>query len=160
MLSHILEEGMLSVFMLSALLGGVAVALVAHRKHGITPIVFLLCHMVIEWFYHGTSYHSYQTTDYMLHLFHASLDFAFLTIESKSHLKKSYIWFIIFTLFVLSAIFIGASEIEHLLFAHETTLALEQHDHSSILKMLVSGGIIGCVVSHLYFLRHDHNHSH
>jgi len=84
----VFEIGFGSWQIVAGLLGGMAVALVAHRKHGYMPSVFLVGHMIIEWYHYALHGSHYDSTVIAFHGIHAMLDVVFLYLEAKAHYSK------------------------------------------------------------------------
>ena len=85
LLVHVLETGFSSWQAIASIFGGMSVAIVAHRKHGFAPSVFLVGHMLIEWYHHALHSNHYTTGEFFFHGIHALLDVVFLYVESKEH---------------------------------------------------------------------------
>lgn len=100
-------------------------------------IGILFLHMGIEWFeWSKTAITSQQIA---INLIHATMDFVFLSHELKAHMKKYKNIFMTFIfIFVGSIFFFG-----HFISVKTTTL--------SNLEPFVVGGVLGCILSHIYF---------
>lgn len=116
---------------------GIVLALFAHARRNILTLVLLFSHMAIEWFEWGSG----QIVSLVLlgNLLHAGMDFTFLHHEIKVHLKKNPTLILSGVLFVLIFIFSIA-------FLVKVPEEIIENIHPFVL-----GGVIGCVVSHIYF---------
>jgi hypothetical protein len=171
LLVHLWEIGFDSWLLLAGLLGGMAVALVAHKGHGYLPSVFLVGHMLIEWYSHALHGSHYETSEITFHGIHAMLDMVFLYMEAKEHYEKYALPFLVVVVATLLGIFAfnyvpapSVFAISPLVAqALEMQKALEEH-HShggGILHHAVIGGMLGCVLSHLFLTpswKHVHQH--
>lgn len=168
---HVGEMGFDSWLLLAGMLGGMAVALVAHKRHGYLPSVFLVGHMLIEWYHHALHGNHYESGEITFHGIHAALDMVFLYVEAKERFGKYALCFlglVVLTLlgifaynyvtapptFVLSPLIAQALEIQK--------ATSEHHAHGGgLLHHMVIGGMLGCVVSHLLLApRRKYIHQH
>lgn len=142
----------------AGLLGGMAVAIVAHRKHGFAPSVFLVGHMVIEWYHHALHGSHYNGGEITFHGVHVILDMMFLYMEAKEHYAKYALPFLGVVLITLVGIFtynyVPAPHVVPYVFTPV------HHSHGGgALHYAVIGGMLGCVLSHLFLLlRKKHVH--
>lgn len=160
LLVHVWETGFSSWQALAAIFGGMAVAIVAHRKHGFAPSVFLVGHMLIEWYHHALHSNHYTSGEFFFHGVHAVLDMVFLYVEAKEHYAKyalPSLGAVVITLagifaynyvpalpsFALSPLIAQALEVQKALGGY--------HSHGGgVLHHIVIGGMLGCVLSHLF----------
>lgn len=148
---HIWEMGFSSWQMLGALLGGFALALLAHKRHGYLPSIFLVGHMIIEWYHHALHGNHYDSQEITFHGIHAFLDIVFLHIEAKAHYQKYALPLVVCVVVALVVIFIY-----YYVPAAEALLWLETIEEKTVhedavLNYVVTGGMLGCVLSHLFF---------
>ncbi len=169
LLMHVWEMGFDSWSLLAGLLGGMAVALIAHKGHGYLPSVFLVGHMIIEWYHHALHGSHYNTGEVTFHGIHAILDMVFLYVEAKEHYSKYVLPFLSLVVLILIGIFTYNYVPAPSNFAMSPLVvqALEVHkavgEHHShgggILHHMVIGGMLGCVLSHLFLVpRWKHVH--
>lgn len=159
LLVHVWGMGFDSWLLLAGLLGGMAVALFAHKGHGYLPSVFLVGHMLIEWYSHALHSNHYTSGEFFFHGVHAVLDMVFLYVESREHFGEYALPFlgaVVTTLvgifaynyvpaptFAVSPLVAQAMEMQRALGGH--------HSHGGgILHHVVIGGMLGCLVSHLF----------
>lgn len=116
---------------------GLGIAILAHKRHGFLPLMFLIGHMIIEWHHHSVHGHHYHGDEIVFHGVHAILDGVFLYVEAKEHFKGYAYYFLGGVVIVLMAIFT------------HTHIPVPHSDHGGILEYLVMGGMMGCVLSHL-----------
>lgn len=122
---------------------GLVVALFAHKGHGQLPSWFLVAHMMIEWQYHAAHGNNYDGNEIAFHLAHVFMDMAFLFVEAKSHYKKQAPFFLLFVLALLISVFI---------YSYDGGPSTHEHT-DSLLSYLIMGGLLGCVMSHLFSLK-------
>ena len=116
---------------------GGALALLAHARKNYITVAILILHMCIEWF----EWSEEKLTMYQIifNCLHATMDFVFLSHELKVHVKQ-YRKTILITLFVmLIAIFV---------FGHNIPIEIGSLEK---LEPIVIGGVLGCILSHIYF---------
>ncbi len=116
---------------------GILVATLAHAQKNILTIPLLFGHMAIEWFEWGSMQILFWSV--VANLFHAGMDFTFFNHEIKVHLKRNPKWILSGVLLLLLFIFLISSQIK----ISEEIL--------EILHPFVLGGVVGCVLSHMYF---------
>lgn len=151
---HIWEMGLGSWKLAAGLLGGVAIALAAHKGHGYVPSLFLVGHMTIEWYYHAVHGSHYSRSEIAFHGIHAFMDAIFLFIEAKEHYTKYALLFLGGVCITLSSIFVI-----NYIPAPPVTISFSpfmqnglKHSHGGgVLHYIIIGGILGCVLSHLMF---------
>ncbi len=150
LLLHIWEMGFGSWQMFGALLGGLSVALLAHKRHGYLPSLFLVGHMIIEWYHHALHGSHYNGSEITFHGIHALLDMVFLYVEAKAHYGKFARYITIGALVTLTVTFVYY----YIPAPHSETwsgVIQENHFHSEgVLSSVVVGGILGCILSHLF----------
>lgn len=158
LLVHVWEMGFGSWQLFAGMLGGVAIALVAHKQHGYAPSIFLVAHMVIEWYHHALHGSHYETGEIVFHGIHTCLDVMFLFIEARAHYGKYALPFVLLVGTTLGGIFIYY----YIPLPHDVSPLLAQameiqrmtsdhHDHGGgMLHYVVIGGMFGCVFSHLF----------
>jgi len=173
LLLHVYKMGFGSWQVVAGLLGGMAVALVAHRKHGYTPSIFLVGHMTIEWYHHAQHGSHYDFTEILFCGVHAVLDVVFLTHEVREHYSK-YAYLVLVSVGALVAgifwyYYMPATpqpEVVSPLLqqALDVQKSMGEHNHShggGALGAIVVGGVLGCVLSQLSILpnwKHVHTH--
>jgi hypothetical protein len=127
--------------------------------------------MTIEWYHHALHGNHYNGVEIAFHGIHALLDMVFLYVEAKEHFGKYALPFIglvvatlvgIFALnyvappstFVMSPLIAQALEVQKVIGEH--------HSHGGgVLHHAVIGGMLGCVLSHLFLApRWKHVHQH
>ncbi|MCX6756589.1 MAG: hypothetical protein NTW35_00340 [Candidatus Nomurabacteria bacterium] len=160
LLVHVWGIGFDSWLLLAGLLGGMAVALVAHKGHGYLPSVFLVGHMLIEWYHHALDGNHYDGSEIAFHGIHALLDMVFLYVEAKEHFGKYALPFlgVVVTIIVSIFAFNYVPAPSTFTISHLVNQALEMqkdigehHSHGGgILHYVVIGGMLGCVLSHLF----------
>lgn len=171
LLVHVFEMGFDSWLLLAGLLGGMAVALVAHRKHGYLPSIFLVGHMLIEWYHHALHGNHYDGGEIAFHGIHALLDVVFLYVEAKEYLGKYALPFLGLVITTLVGIFAFNYVSAPPSFAMSPLIAqalevqkvIEEHySHGGgLLHYAVIGGMLGCALSHLFLApRWKHIHQH
>lgn len=116
---------------------GFVLALFAHARRNYLMIGILFLHMGIEWFeWSKTVITSQQIA---INLIHATMDFVFLSHELKAHMKKyKNIFMTLIFIIVASIFFFG-----HFIPVEAKTL--------TNLEPFVVGGVLGCILSHIYF---------
>ncbi len=171
LLVHVLETGFSSWQAIASMSGGMSVAIVAHRKHGFAPSVFLVGHMLIEWYHHALHSNHYTTGEFFFHGIHALLDMVFLYVESKEHYARYALPFLGVVVATLVGIFAYNYVPAQPSFAMSPLVAQAldmqkalggYHSHGGgILHHAVIGGMLGCVLSHLFLSpRWKHIHQH
>lgn len=134
---------------ISGILIGLFIAFASHLKHGNAAILLLLAHIVIEWVHYAKSGFNYSSKELAFNGVHAILDFILLYQESKLHLRK-YLYQIFFGILIA----IGAIIIFTPKEIHEEV----SHNESSFpFEAVVTGGILGCALSHLISKKHSHS---
>jgi glucose-6-phosphate-specific signal transduction histidine kinase len=118
-------------------LGGLSIALLAHAKRNYFTVILLVIHMVIEWF--EWSQETFVLRKYLLGVLHALMDFTFLSHEVNVHLKKHQRVVITGVIVTLLSIFC---------FGRSMKINIETIEE---VEPFVIGGVLGCVVSHIYF---------
>ncbi len=142
------------LFSYGILLTGIILAIFSHKRHGYETLILLLIHMSFEWWQHANHAFEYGLQELILSIIHAIFDGVFLWEELKAHTKKT-LRSIICTCVVLG---IGAMFIIAPLYKNETQdieshQTEETHQHSpnsSLLEIFVMGGIMGCIISHVF----------
>lgn len=133
------------------LITGVALAIVAHMRHGYGTIILLLIHMGIEWSEYTHHGFHYSKNDIVFYALHTVLDFIFLWQEAKTHLTKfRYVIMGSTTLVIIILVLTTNHEISP---AQMFTMKYLPHDHEhglSMFETIVIGGILGCTLSHLF----------
>lgn len=154
-----------SLPILAVVCGGLAVAIAAHKQHGYAPSVFLVIHMIIEWYYHARHGGHYSSTEIVFHAVHALLDLIFLWVESK-HYGKWAIHFLVGVLSLLVGIvwyfYVPAPPPMRSFTPFVQALVPHTHTHGWV-HSFVLGGMLGCVLSHLYMIpkwKHVHGDIH
>lgn len=137
--------------LLAGMFGGLAAALVAHKRHGYLPSCFLVTHMIIEWYHHALHGSHYDSGEITFHGIHTLLDIVFLHVEAKVHYQKFALLLVVCVVITLIGIFVHyyvpASSP-----ALWSSVIEEKSLHSnSVLNYVVIGGMLGCVLSHLFF---------
>jgi hypothetical protein len=138
-----------NVVTISGVLIGLFIAFASHLKHGNAAILLLIVHMLVEWIHHAKSGFNYSSKELVFEGVHSILDFILLYQESKLHLRK-WLYQIFFGVFLI----IGAVIIFTPKEIHE-----EEHLHgesSFPFEAVVTGGILGCALSHLISKKHTH----
>ena len=144
LLVHIFEIGFSSWQVFAGLLGGMAVALVAHKSHGYAPSIFLIGHMLIEWYHHAKHGSEYDGYELAFHGVHAALDLVFLFIEARAHYGKYAYLLLGSVLTILGAMFF---------YFYVSGVSGHEHEHGpELLHIVVIGGMLGCVISHLFLV--------
>jgi hypothetical protein len=171
LLVHVWEMGFDSWLLLAGMLGGMAVALVAHKGHGYLPSIFLVGHMLIEWYHHALHGNHYDGGEITFHGIHALLDMVFLSVEAKEHFGKYALPFLGVVITIIVGIFafnyvpaqpsFAMSPLVSQALEMQKVLG-EHHSHGGgILHHAVIGGMLGCVLSHLFLApqwKHIHQH--
>ncbi len=171
LLVHVWGMGFDSWEFLAGLFGGMAVALVAHKQHGYSPSVFLVGHMFIEWYHHARHGNHYDGGEIAFHGIHALLDVVFLYIEAKEHFAKYALPFLgvvgVTLLGIFAYNYVPAPPVFAISPLSSQALEVykdlgEDHSHGGgILHHAVIGGMLGCVLSHLFLApRWKHIHQH
>ena len=171
LLTHVWEMEFHSWQIFAGLLGGMAVALVAHKKHGYSPSVFLVAHMTIEWYSHALHGNHYDGGELTFHGIHAVLDVVFLCVEAKGHYKKYALPFVLLVCLMLAGIFVynyvptlstvAMSPLLAQAFEMQKTMGNSHTHGGGTLHYAVIGGMLGCVISHLFLAsRWKHIHQH
>lgn len=135
------------IFTLIAFIVGFILAIISHTRHGYETIILLLTHMSLEWWQHAQLIMSYTKNDLLLHGIHAALD-TVLLVEESHHFKQRKVFLVCVAAGLIALIIISAISGSH---HHE----MIEHSHSmttTLIEALVTGGIIGCILSHLYRL--------
>ncbi len=91
--------------MVAGLLGGIAIAIVAHKKHGYMSSIFLVGHMISEWCRHPLHGSHYDFMEITLHGVHTVLDMVFRYLETKTHYAKYSYLFLFSGAVVLGSVF-------------------------------------------------------
>lgn len=130
---------------------GIALAIVAHMRHGYGTIILLLVHMTIEWSEYASYGSHYSSKEMLFYGLHVVLDFAFLWQEAKTHLPRFRYYIMgsvavgVLMLFVIVSQNAPAAYVYGMQFVHQN-----EHAHeSSLFETVVIGGILGCTLSHL-----------
>ncbi len=170
LVSHLLHTGVTSLGALTALFGGLAVAVMAHKGHGFVPLVFLFLHMTLEWYNHAKHGNHYAMREYTFHGIHACLDLVFLSAETYEHYKKYtllivgsavavlglWFWYFYEPAPVLSSLLLRAYEMKRQLDGG----AGHVHGGGPIHHFVI-GGMLGCVIYQLFLVsRWKHVHTH
>lgn len=155
---HVWEMGIDSWQLLAALLGGLAIAFVAHKGHGYLPTVFLVGHMFIEWYHHALHSNHYDPGEIAFHGTHAVLDMVFLYVEAQEHYAKYALSFIGLVVLAIASIF--AYNYVPAPYVVSYVFTPVHHSHGGgVLHYVVIGGMLGCILSHLFLsIRKKHAH--
>lgn len=116
---------------------GLLLAIAAHTKKNYVTIVILVVHMAIEWFEWAKE--KITTLMIIYNLFHATVDFIFLSEDLEIHIQQHKKTIIVGVFGILSTIF---------LIGRVTVLDIKNIQQ---LEPIVLGGVWGCIFSHLYF---------
>lgn len=119
------------------MLGGFAIAVLAHSRRNKITLLLLVSHMVIEWFEWGSG--KAENTALMINVGHAVLDFTFLRHELIVHSPKYTGLILVGVSVILLAVFLASSQVS-------VPEAVIESIHPIVL-----GGVVGCVLSHLTF---------
>lgn len=137
MILHSLEIGFDLLPILLFVLG-LALAILAHARKNYITVILLLVHMSIEWFEWSQINITLQSG--LLNVAHIMMDIVFLNHELKAHAKKQRTSILLLTsIFLLSIFTLGN------LYPPNVDGLVE------LIEPFVIGGVLGCVLSHLYF---------
>jgi hypothetical protein len=117
---------------------GIALAIVAHMRHGYGTIILLLVHMTIEWSEYAR-HGAYSNKEIVFYGLHTMLDIVFLWQEARTHLFRFRYILMGSTILYLKLLFVCMRHISHSIPAYTTNL----------IEIVVIGGIAGCTLSHL-----------
>lgn len=151
---HIFLAGIPSLYVLSALFAGCVVALIAHQRAGRLTIFFLVAHMAFEWYHHAKHGFVYGGSELLLHVIHVVFDGMFLVYQSYA-ISKRYWWMFVTAvtgaLIVLTSIAYVPVQKMHSFAPHLMQMQSHTHVHTySFFDMTLLGGILGCVLMHLF----------
>lgn len=149
LLVHVWETGFDSWQLTAMFLIGTAVALAAHKGHGYLPSVFLVGHMLIEWYHHALHGNHYDGGEIAFHGVHAVLDMAFLYIEAREHCGRYAFPVLVTVAGVIAIVFLANYVPAQPSFA-ELFEGLHHNHGGGPLHNMVIGGMLGCVLSHLF----------
>lgn len=152
-ISHVFEfEKVWWIYLL--FIGGLILARFAHIKKNYITIILLLLHMSIEWF--EWSQNGMSLSQGILNGLHVIMDFIFLTHELSVHAKKNRYIILSICIALLLIIFL----LGHFIISPQLVFIENA-------EPFVIGGILGCVLSHLYYhlrsnfsLKEEHKHWH
>ena len=116
---------------------GFSLALLAHARKNYFTIAILAVHMAIEWF--EWSQKEMTAREILFNCIHATMDCIFLSHELKVHLRRYRTIALISLTGLLAVIFLFGR--------------LHPIETGSLknLEPFVIGGVLGCVLSHIYF---------
>ena len=119
---------------------GFILAIFAHAKKNYITIFLLLLHMSIEWFEWSQVGIFNNLQEGLFNVSHVIMDFIFLSHELQAHIKrkKNLVFAIVIFLLILISV------LGHYVFL-KSDLVLET------IEPFVIGGILGCVLSHLFY---------
>ena len=116
---------------------GIALAFFAHARKNYLTILILLIHMGIEWF--EWSHQKLSLAQGLFNLAHAGMDSTFLSHELRVHINRYRKLVLVGVLILLALVFFSGPSI-----------AIQQESLEK-LEPFVLGGVLGCVLSHIYF---------
>lgn len=130
----------INFFILFLLALGFLLAIFAHAKKNYITIFLLLLHMSIEWFEWSQVGIFNNLQEGLFNVSHVIMDFIFLSHELQAHIKrkKNLVFAIVIFLLILISV------LGHYVFL-KSDLVLET------IEPFVIGGILGCVLSHLFY---------
>lgn len=142
---HVFETGV-TLGTLPFLALGFVVAIISHRTSHVISLLFLVAHMTIESIEYASVGFSFGLAVLFWVLVHIAMDYVFLWGEVKRHFYnvRYQMWLSIALGLVCVYFFVP----------HVVNVLAESH--SSTLELIVLGGVMGCVLSHL--LPHKHSH--
>jgi hypothetical protein len=144
LLSHVFETG-ISWKLVPFLVLGFVVAIISHRTNHVLSLLFLVAHMSIESIEYASLGFAFSFTVLFWLLVHVAMDYTFLWGEVKRHFYSVRYQ-------MYSSIALGLVCIYF--FVPKVAGALSE-THASILELIVLGGVMGCVLSHLAPHRHS-----
>ncbi len=116
---------------------GLLLALIAHAKNNYIVIIILILHMGIEWI--EWSHEILRWQQIIFNAIHAVMDFVFLSHELKVHARQ-------YRKIIIS----GVLGLLMLILASGRYIQIGERMITN-LEPFVIGGVLGCVLSHLYF---------
>jgi hypothetical protein len=116
---------------------GITLAFFAHARKNYLTILILLVHMGIEWF--EWSHQKLSLVQGLFNLAHAGMDSTFLSHELRVHIGRHSKLILLGMLILLALIFVCGPSV---------TI---QQESLEKLEPFVLGGVLGCVLSHIYF---------
>ena len=116
---------------------GLALAFIAHAKNNYIVIIILILHMGIEWI--EWSHEILRWQQIIFNAIHAVMDFVFLSHELKVHARQ-------YRKIIIS----GVLGLLMLILASGRYIQIGERMINN-LEPFVIGGVLGCVLSHLYF---------
>ncbi len=145
LLVHVFETG-ISWALLPFLVLGFVVAIISHRTSHVISLLFLVAHMTIEAIEYASHGFNFGGAVLFWILAHIAMDYVFLWGEVKRH-------FYTVRYQMYSSIALGVVCIYF--FVPKVASTLTQ-TNASLLELIVLGGVMGCVLSHLLPHRHTH----
>ena len=116
---------------------GLTMAVIAHTKRNYIVVIILILHMGIEWM--EWSHKILDRQQIVFNVMHAVMDFVFLWHELKVHAQQYRNIIISGVMGLLTVIFISG---QYIPIGTQIICNLEP---------FVIGGVLGCIMSHLYF---------
>jgi glucose-6-phosphate-specific signal transduction histidine kinase len=116
---------------------GFFLALISHAKKNSITVAILILHMGIEWFEWSQEKINFRST--LFNAGHALMDFVFLSHELKVHVRNYHTKILLSTGILLFIIFLVGQSVTG------TSKSIQD------LEPFVLGGVLGCVLAHLYF---------
>lgn len=147
---HALQMVWTPLAVLGALVG-LALAIVAHLRHGYATLILLIVHMTLEWTEYAQSGFAYSGREMAFYIVHVLLDGVFFWQEAKSHLFR-------FRYQAAAGVLIGLGILSFFLYTPNSGLVVEEKESAVPVEAAVIGGILGCTLSHLLSKR-KHNHA-
>lgn len=105
--------------------------------------------MLIEWYHHALHSNHYTTGEFFFHGVHALLDAVFLYVEAKEHYAKYAFPALVTIAGVIAMVFVTNYVPAQPSFTGAVKGLPHNHD-GGFLHHLMIGGILGCVLSHLF----------
>jgi len=139
MFAHVLDLPR-NVLIISLFIFGFILALFAHARKNYITIILLLTHMSIEWFEWSQVGLNLDVRSGLFNLAHVVMDFTFLSHELNAHIKrkKNFVFLMVILLLIVISL------LGHFVIPKSEYVI-------DIIEPFVIGGILGCVLSHLYF---------
>jgi hypothetical protein len=167
-LYHVWRLGIDSWEPLAGMLICMAIAFLAHRKHGYIPSALLVAHMGMEWYHHALHGSHYTNWELVFYGVHALFDAVFLCVEAKEHYGRWARHFVLAIIALLVGIFaycfvpaVPAMPSFASPFAPGVGGGHADHSHShggELLHYALLGGMLGCLGFQLLARKHHHQH--
>lgn len=160
LLMHIFGNTPATFALLGTVCAGLAFAVAVHMQRGIVSLVLLLSHMSIEWYVHAKHGAHYTSGDLFFHGAHAFGDVVLLIMEARHHWGKKWLLLFVGVLATIACMVWWLYVPPMPSFSSSGGQILHAHAPST-LHQFILGGMLGCVVMHLFYKKqHPHQPAH